>query len=363
MITNHPIPNTIDLHTMTENQCAPCLEPNIFGNNNFKLCDFINGSITDINIDKIIINDNHMNNFTPIPNSTTINELLNDNSVNIDIDADCIEQTISNLSANFTKHKLEDVSECNISEVSDNTSISKKFIIAIDNDECIGSWGDMSMLYSMLKMELGMEPNIEMFTDIMVRTGCVRPYVKDFFEKLLELKKCGIVYKIFMFTAASNSIGWVFYLAKILENWIGKKLYDGIIYKEIIEEWHIFNKSDISNNLGYIKNMNMIRELINFHDELDSDNFHIVAIDDRPANIINGIAIGVSPFRVAVNLFEVLRIFLPDKFEYLVSKYDKVINGGWENYMRNPSIFTNVNFDTDIMTSMEQIDKIIYYNV
>jgi hypothetical protein len=374
MIKNHPIPNTIDLHTMTENQCATYLEPNIFGNNTFKLCDFIDGSLTNTDVGEIIMNDDPVADdpvaditiiTNPANNYTAISESSNNNYINLDIETgcNCVEKAITDLSFDFTKLKIEDVSECKIiNEISDNASKSKKFIIAIDNDECIGSWGDLSILYSMLKMELGKEPDVEMFKDIMLRTGCVRPYVKNFFEKLLELKKNGIVYKIFMFTAASNSVGWVVYLSKILENWIGQKIYDKIIYKEMIEEWHIFNKSPVSNNLGYIKNMNMIRELINFHDKLDHNNFHIVAIDDRPANIINGIAIGVSPFRVAINLFEVLRLFVPDKFEYLVSKYDSIINGAWENYMRNPSIFTNTNLDFDIIKSMEHIDKIIYYN-
>ncbi len=206
MLSKHPIPdqNIFNLRTMCKNKYTSRTKQNVF----------IYGLINDIDIDKIIINQNPTN-------------------IEIDTDCsntDCEKQRITNLSVDFTKFKLEDVSECKIiSKVSDDsTSISKKFIIAIDNDECIGSWGDMSMLYSMLKIEFKKEPSIEMFTDIMVKTGSVRPYVKDLFEKLLELKKCGIVYKIFMFTASSNDNGWVFYLSKILENWIGQKFYDGI---------------------------------------------------------------------------------------------------------------------------------------
>lgn len=282
-------------------------------------------------------------------NYNSMNDISNNDSEELDI--------ISDISFNFAELTTEDVT------ISDNTSKSKKIIIALDNDECIGSWSDLSLLYSMLRKELDKEPDVGLFSEIMVKTGCIRPYMQNFFEKILDLKKKGIIYKIFMFTAASNSIGWVSFLSKILENWMGESLYDGIIYKEMIEEWHIFNKSDVLNELGYIKNMNMIRELIDFYDDMDSNDFHIVAIDDRPGNIVNGIAIGVKPFKIAINLIEVLRLFVPDKFDYLVSKYKKLMNEVWENYMRNPSIYTNVSLDIDILLSMERIDKILFYNL
>lgn len=241
-----------------------------------------------------------------------------------------------------------------------NLACGKKIIFAVDNDECIGSWGDLSLLYIMLKIELGCEPDINLFVDIMVKTGCIRPYVKDFFDKLLELKRKGIIYKIFMFTAASNSNGWVIFLSKILEKWIGQPFYDGVIYKEMIEEWHTLNNTDFSNDLGYIKNMNMLREIIEFKDDINSQHFHFIAIDDRPANIINGTAIGVTPFRVAINIMEVLRLYLPEDFNYLMGKYDKIINNSWENYLKNPHIFTITSRDTDFLSSLDHINKIIF---
>ena len=299
----------------------------------------------------------------------TINELIvnnkstSNNFVVRELVLEYVDQIISELSSNFdTKLQVKDNLIDNgdkIDDVSMN-STSKKIIFAIDNDECIGSWADLSLLYVILKIELGHEPDVDLFVDIMVKTGCIRPYVRIFFDKLLELKKEGIIYKIFMFTAASNSCGWVTYLYKILERWIGHSFYDGIIYKEMIEEWHIFNKSSYFNELGYIKNMNMIRELIDFEDEIDSTNFNFVAIDDRPANIINGIAIGVSAFKIAINIMEVLRAFLPDKLDYLMGKYEKSINSSWEYYLKNPLVFTNVTRDIDFLLSLEHVNKIIY---
>lgn len=307
---------------------------NIFSGNAHKFISFIDDSINeDICMD----------------NTTITCEYKDDNNDDMSLD----------IIYDYTKHLVPMPPISPISLISHSNTKSKKYIIAIDNDECIGSWSDLSLLYSILKNEFGKEPDITLFVDIMVKTACVRPYVKNFFEKLIEFKKAGIVYKIFMFTAASNATGWVVFLSKILEKWLGQSLYDGIIFQEMIEQWHILNKSDISNNIGYIKNMNMIRELIDSYDDIDSKNFHIMAIDDRPGNIVNGIAIGVSAFRVAINLLEVLKFFLPDKVDYLISKYYKNINDIWENYMKNPFIFTNATLDVDILLTIEHMEKII----
>jgi hypothetical protein len=237
---------------------------------------------------------------------------------------------------------------------------NKKIIFAVDNDECIGSWGDLSLIYSVLKLELGIEPNINLFVEIMVKTGCIRPYVKDFFAKLLELKKKGIIYKIFMFTAASDSTGWVTYLSKVIETWFGESVYDGIIYGEMIKKWHTHNKTECINNLGYVKNMDMLREIINYKYGIDSALFDCVAIDDRPGNIINGIAIGVSAFRVAINVMEVLRLYLPQNFEYLMGKYEMQINSSWETYLKNPHHYSNVSRDVDFLISIDRLEKIIF---
>lgn len=235
-----------------------------------------------------------------------------------------------------------------------------KFIIAIDNDECIGSWGDLSLLYSILIYEYSKEPDIDLFVKIMNDTYCIRPYVKDLFDKIINLKKNGIICKVFMCTAASNQNGWVTFLAKILERWIGEKIYDDIIFGEMIQEWHLYNKSSLTNNIGYIKNMDMIREILDFKYSYKTDEFTIIAIDDRPSNIMNGIAIGVSPYRIAVNIYEVLKVYYPDNYEYLMGKHELVINDSWERYLKNPLVYSKAYADNDIFKGIKYIEKIIY---
>jgi hypothetical protein len=236
----------------------------------------------------------------------------------------------------------------------------QKLILVIDNDECIGSWGDLSLLYSIFKNEHISEPDIEIFAKIMNDTHCIRPYVKELFETIIDFKKKGIVYKVFMCTAASNIYGWVIFLSKILERWFGQKIYDEIIYGEMIEEWHIFNKSTVRNEIGYIKNMDMIREVISFKYNENPDKYAIVAIDDRPKNIKNGIPIAVSPYNVVINIFQVLKVYFPDKFEYLMGRYELIINNSWEKYLKKPYGYSKYYIDNDIFKGIEIIHKIIF---
>jgi len=237
--------------------------------------------------------------------------------------------------------------------------INKQYIIAIDNDECIGSWSDLSLLYSILKNELNKEPEIELFVKIITETFAIRPYVKDLYNYILNLKKENIVYKIFMFTAASNSSGWVLFLSKVLEKWFGENIYDEIIHQEIITEWNVYHNIPYITNNGYIKNLNIVREIIQYKYNIDTDKYHIIAIDDRPENIINGTSIGVSPYKVAVNLFLVIKLFVPNLFDTIISKYDNQINISWEIYLSNPLNYSKTYSDNDISKVIDYLDLLI----
>jgi len=235
---------------------------------------------------------------------------------------------------------------------------NKEIIFAIDNDECIGSWADLSMIYLMLKQEsLELELNINLFVDIIIKTNCVRPYVKLLFDKLIEMKKQGLIHQIIMFTAAPNNKGWVSFLSKVIEKWYGQPIYDNIIYQEMIEEWHFENKTISINETGYIKNMHLIHK--KYHPEKQIENLCFIAIDDRPENIINGIKIGVNPYKVALNLIEIIRMYFPTLFEYLFNKYSISLLEPWNEYIKFPKLFSDYNNDKDFLFIVDNIDKII----
>ena len=305
----------------------------------FNFDDFIKGNILDNSSIKTTINE-----------EAFVEDIVMDSHI-------VTEKNISLMENNI----IDDLTSSFNSKIKITEQIPKKYVIVIDNDECIGSWGDLSLLYSMFKKEdLLCESKLDLFVNIMIKTKCIRPYVKEFYHKILKLKKKGIVSKIVMCTAASNSIGWVTYLSKILERWIGCTIYDEIIFQEILNNWHLYNKSDACNNIGYIKNMDMVREIMNFKYMQNPNNYDIIVIDDRPSNILNGITIGVAPYNVAINMFEVLRLYLPDKYEYLMVKYENTINSSWDRYMYCPHDYTNANLDRDIFDSIEYIEKIIF---
>lgn len=268
------------------------------------------------------------------------NDKPQEKKTHIHIESEIIEDEYEELDIKISKLRKKD---------------DKKIIFAIDNDECIGSWADLSLLYLMLKREYGIEPEINMFVEIVEKTFCIRPYVRNFYDKLIKLKQSDIIHKIYMFTAASNSDGWVSYLCKVIEKWYGQPIYDGIINQEMIIEWHIKNKSNIFNNVGYIKNMHMISHFFG----LCKKKYHFIAIDDRPNNIINGDVIGVTPYKVAVNMITVVELFMPKNSEYLKRKYDSSLTESWNDYKMNNKAFTNASLDIDFLTSLEKIDKII----
>jgi len=282
------------------------------------------------------------------------------------LETTCLNNSIKEHKINMEFVTLDNDIDMGISEIDMLSDCLKsvlkfpKVVIAIDNDECIGSWGDLSLLYSILKYEYSQEPDIDLFVKIMNDTYSIRPYVKDLFNKIISFKSKGIVCKVFMCTAASNKNGWVTFLAKILERWIGEKIYDDIIFGELIEEWHKCNKTNPTNNVGYIKNMDMIREILDFKYTYKTDEFTIIAIDDRPSNIMNAIAIGVSPYRIAVNIYQVLKVYYPDNYAYLMSKHDFIINDSWERYLKNPILYSKAYGDNDIFKGIEYIEKIIY---
>ena len=233
-----------------------------------------------------------------------------------------------------------------------------KIIIAIDNDECIGSWGDLSMLYSIIKNVLNknIDDYINMFINIIDDAKCIRPYLRNVYDKLIELKEKNIICGIYMCTAASNISGWVIYLANLLEIWYGRKIYDKIIDGIIIQNWHIVNGTPCCNQFGYIKDMHMIKNISGLND------VNIIIIDDKPYNIINGISIGVTPFEVALNLSEIIKIYFPDDYDFINEKYDYSISANWTNYIFNPHIYTNVDSDKDLETSIELLEQLIQLN-
>jgi hypothetical protein len=70
-----------------------------------------------------------------------------------------------------------------------------------------------------------------------------------------------------------------------------------------------------------------------------------VALDDHPENIVNGDAIGIHPYYVAVNLVEVARLFVAQWDHTLEATYGRSMQASWSLYRTNPGRFTIAHLD------------------
>ena len=244
--------------------------------------------------------------------------------------------------------EIEQIEQIEILDMENNKiNMTKPFIMVIDNDECIGSWGDLSQLYSLHEI-FNKTPSVETFSNLLIQTGCVRPYLREFYDTVLKMKSDGMILKIYMCTAAKNIKKWVSFLHLILEHWYGKKIYDGIIDGELIHEWHVANNTQEINSIGILKDMNQIRKIANV-----DINTPVVALDDRPTNILNGYRIKISPFFVAINLVGILRLYFShwdDIDMYLVkTTYNNSLQQSWVRYLTNSEQFTNASSDLIVL--------------
>jgi hypothetical protein len=219
---------------------------------------------------------------------------------------------------------------------------NKQFIFALDNDECIGSWGSLSILYLYYINNLQISPPIELFAQLIGELKCVRSGLRELYDELLLLKASLRIHSIWMCTAASNSNGWVNFLKKVIECWYGKPIYDNIINGEMIYNY--------KNKNNYQKDMNQIRELANVE-----SNMPVLMIDDRPSNITNGIAIGVSPYTIAINLINVARAYVKEHKLETEHLYYDVFQSVWFEYLKIPSKFSNFDLDDDLYLCAELI--------
>ena len=208
-------------------------------------------------------------------------------------------------------------------------------LVALDNDECIGSWGDMSLLYVVYTRTHGVEPPPALFADIMARTGCIRPGLRETYDALLALKRNGAVRGVYMCTAARDDLGWVSFLRAALEAWYGAAVYDGVIHGGMIAAWHAQAGSVHVDAAGSVnKDMDLVRQLA-----AAPPDAVVLAIDDRPGNIANGVAIAVSRYTVAVNLMAVGRLCIPTWDAFVGDIYDEVLQKNWDLYLRSPGAF------------------------
>lgn len=230
-------------------------------------------------------------------------------------------------------------------------------VVAIDNDECVGSWGDLSLLYTLYTHVLRQpDPPIDVFTNLLTATGCARPHLREFYDSLLERKAKGDIHAIVMCTSARDTLGWVSFLRRVLEAWYGKPIYDHLVEGNMLLEWHSKHGSPCTDASGCIfKDMNQVRQIAGV-----SKDTPVVAIDDHPEKIVNGHGIGVEPYTVAVNLVAVCRQFVEGWSDALEAHYLSSLQESWMSFHRDASRFTVAWADKQLQIASSSVADAIH---
>lgn len=193
------------------------------------------------------------------------------------------------------------------------------------------------MLFTLYVQVLRVEPPVDLFVRLLTDTVTARPGLRTLYDTVLALKEAGAVHSVVMCTAARDSLGWVSFLKVVLEKWYGRKIYDHMVEGTMIQEWHASKGTALSDpaNGCYVKDMHQIRAIVKVPPHVP-----VVALDDHPENIVNGHAIHIHPYYVAVNLVEVARVFVAEWDHKLEQTYGRTMQQNWAAYRADPSRFT-----------------------
>jgi hypothetical protein len=271
---------------------------------------------------------------------------------------DKIEDKIEDIIKNKIEDKLEDIVKDKIDEILEDKITLKKIqynkpIICIDNDETIGSFTDLSLLYSLYNKILSIPTTDSKMNEtikyIMIEYGCLRNNIKDFYDNIINLKKIGLISYVVMCTAASDATGWVTYLRNLIEEWYGSKIYDYIIDGDKMKDWCISQNlkfEDWTSGSRY-KDMNYIRHIT--HSTKDTP---VIIVDDRPENVLNGFPINITPYRVALNAKGIADIYIDGwkiMNDMLKLSYTPLLLQSWNDFIKFPFKYTVREKDTELL--------------
>jgi len=198
------------------------------------------------------------------------------------------------------------------------------------------------MLFTLYVSVLRIEPPVDLFVRLLTDTVCARPGLRTLYDSVLALKAEGAVHSVVMCTAARDSLGWVSFLRVVLERWYGRQVYDHVIEGNMIQAWHDERGSRVTDPVTgcFVKDMHQVRAVAGVPPHAP-----VVALDDHPENIVNGDAIGIHPYYVAVNLVEVARLFVAQWDHTLEATYGRSMQASWSLYRTNPGRFTIAHLD------------------
>lgn len=230
---------------------------------------------------------------------------------------------------------------------------TKKEILVLDVDECLGNFATSSLMMTIYinytiyttHPPRGNTPVDEYYAnmvypymDIFVKyleQGMARPYLKEFIQKMYQLKLEGKIKKIVMYTAGTNKVGWITFLSKLIPTYAGVPFdfYDVILTRN----------NCIFRGNKYIKHLKFVND----------DTSKIVMIDDLPRQIISidGLIIPISKYSKHVSLLD------HNFMHYIQEQYHKeFINAiKYDEQLYPIDTETDYNSDNELLVIMEQL--------
>ena len=178
-------------------------------------------------------------------------------------------------------------------EIEESKEIESSIVVALDNDQCIVCAQPMMFAYQQARKNC-MPLCVRTFADMLDKFQCARPGLRELFSLLVGSREKGAVRYVVMCTAASNESGWVHFLAKVLEEWFGKPIYDYIVHGDDMTEWHRSHGSNVymDPTKWMVKDMNCVRAACSLRRDAQ-----VLIVDDRPAAVRHATSIiGVSAY-------------------------------------------------------------------
>merc|ERR1711865_1088483 len=154
--------------------------------------------------------------------------------------------------------------------------------VVFDLDETAGAWGVGSLAFKIFHKFTGKAPPKDMFVLHYLECGGARPWLRKLLRTLEHWKRIGRIDEVGIFTAASNSNGWVTFLQDCMELYAQTP---GLFETCIARENSPLAVSE-SGGVRTVKDLSLV----------SPDAEHVVLIDDKPEYALNGYVIGVPEY-------------------------------------------------------------------
>ena len=186
----------------------------------------------------------------------------------------------------------------------------KHLAVVLDLDETAGAWGVGSIAFKMCLKFDGRAPPTDVFVHHYFECGGARPWLKELLKTLEEWKRIGRIDEVAIFTAASNSNGWVTFLKDCMELYAQTRgLFETCIARE-----NSPRAVSESGEVRTVKDLSLV----------SPDAEHVVLIDDKPEYALNGYVIGVPEYTQDVcitGLMEWMKTAMPTHADQIESTF------------------------------------------